>query len=207
MKRRTKKSGENESRDKILEAATTIFTQTSFHNVAVEEIARSAGVAHGLVFHYFGTKARLYEEVSQAAADKLDALHIEATCGPDSPEAKLRAFLESHMDAVDQRRADYVFHSRGGASPAIQAIWEGSRNNAIRLVLGFFDVSEPSEPLVVATRAWLGFYDELVLQRMQGRDVLRDGVISASFLLFLRVMELAKLLGASDAPNNLQLQP
>lgn len=192
-----------ESRDKIIDAATKLFTKTAFQDVPVEEIARLAGVAHGLVFHYFGTKGRLYEEVSQAAADRLDLLHIAATKNARTPNDKLRAFLEKHMDAVDQRRADYIFHSRGGGTPAIQAIWENSRNNAIHLVLGFFGVDTPSEPLVVATRAWLGFYDELVLQWIQGRSVLRDGVIVSSLQLFPLVMARARLLGAGDAPQNL----
>jgi AcrR family transcriptional regulator len=203
MKQTARKSSGTESREKIVEAATVLFTQTAFQEVPVEEIARLAGVAHGLVFHYFGTKARLYEAVSQAAADRLDLLHIEATRAASTPNDKLRAFLEMHMQAVDQRRADYVFHSRGGATPAIQAIWENSRSNAIRLLLGFFGVGDPSEPLVVATRAWLGFYDELVLEWVQGRDVRREGVIEASLLLFPIVMTQAHLLGATDAPKSL----
>jgi AcrR family transcriptional regulator len=203
MKRPKSDIGRKESRDKIVEAATKLFTQTGFQDVPVEDIARLAGVAHGLVFHYFGTKAKLYEEVSQAAADRLDLLHIEATRNVKTPNDKLRAFLESHMDAVDQRRADYVFHSRGGATPAIQTIWENSRRNAIRLILGFFGVRDPSEPLVVATRAWLGFYDELVLEWIQGRRVLRDGVIVSSLRLFPLVMAQAHLLGANDAPKKL----
>ena len=199
MKRSRTRSSGTEARDKIVDAATTLFTQTAFDDVPVEEIARLAGVAHGLVFHYFGTKGRLYEEVSQAAADRLDLIHIAATQDAATPDDKLRAFLESHIDAVDQRRADYVFHSRGGATPAIQAIWENSRSNAIHLVLGFFGVVTPSEPLVVATRAWLGFYDELVLQWIQGRRVLRDGVIMSSLRLFPLMMAQADLLGADDA--------
>ncbi|MDB5618173.1 MAG: Transcriptional regulator, TetR family protein [Tardiphaga sp.] len=203
MKRSRTKSGATDSRDKIVQAATTLFTQTGFQDVPVEEIARLAGVAHGLVFHYFGTKARLYEDVSQSAADRLDLVHIKATQAAKTPNDKLRAFLESHMDAVSQRRADYVFHSRGGATPAIQAIWENSRSNAIHLVLGFFGVAQPSVPLVVATRAWLGYYDELVLEWIQDRGVPRDGVIVSSLRLFPVVMAQAHLLGAKDAPQNL----
>jgi len=196
-------SGGAESREKIIDAATRLFTQTSFQDVPVEEIARLAGVAHGLVFHYFGTKAKLYEAVSKIAADRLDQLHIDATRQPRTPNEKLRAFLVSHMNAVEQRRADYVFHSRGGGTPAIQAIWEKSRSNAIHLVLGFFNIEKPSEPLVVATRAWLGFYDELVLEWIQGRRVLPDGVITASLQLFPVVMAQAHVLGADDAPQSL----
>ncbi|MGF7055759.1 AcrR family transcriptional regulator [Bosea sp. OAE752] len=201
MSQRKPKDSASESRGRIIEAATTLFTQTAFDKVSVEEIARLAGVAHGLVFHYFGTKAKLYEAVSREAAGRLDRLHIEATVGADSAPGKLANFLRSHMEAVEQRKADYVFHSRGGGSPAIQAIWEGSRRNAIHLILGFFGVQKPSEALIVATRAWLGFYDELVLEWMQGKPVSPDGIIRISLEMFSATMARAGILGASDAPD------
>ncbi|MGF3027220.1 TetR/AcrR family transcriptional regulator [Methylobacterium aquaticum] len=197
----TRKNDNRESRRQIVDAATELFTKTPFSDVNVEDIARSAGVAHGLVFHYFKSKARLYEVVSQGAADRLDRLHREALQRSGTPEVKLTAFLESHMMAVEQRRADYVFHSRGGGSPAIQTIWERSRRNAIHLILELYGVEAPSEPLVVATRAWLGFFDELVLEWVQGRPVPREGVIAASLSLFPAVMRQARVLGAEDAPT------
>ena len=123
------------ARDRILEVATRLFTRRPFDEISAVDIAREAGVAHGLTFHYFGSKARLYEEISQLAADRLDKIHIRATL-KGAPSEKLRGFLVAHMGEVYRRRVDYVFHSRGGGTPAIQEIWKRSRINGIRLIPG-----------------------------------------------------------------------
>jgi hypothetical protein len=104
------------------------------------------------------------------------------------------------MDEVHRRRVDYVFHSRGGGTAAIQQIWERSRSNAIRLILGFYDVVEPSPQLAVAARAWLGYYDELVLAWVQGQIKTKAAVVEMAFRLFPVAIANAKLLGEMNIP-------
>jgi|SRR5580692_2897782 AcrR family transcriptional regulator len=62
------------ARERILEAATKLFTERPFGEISADDIAREADVAHGLTFHHFGSKAALYECISQAAADRLDGI-------------------------------------------------------------------------------------------------------------------------------------
>jgi AcrR family transcriptional regulator len=50
----------------------TICSETG-KDVAVGDIAKSAGVAHGLLFHYFGTKRGIYLAALRRAALDLDA--------------------------------------------------------------------------------------------------------------------------------------
>ena len=45
--------------DKILEAALQLFTSKGFHGTPTSEIAKTAGVANGTLFHYFKTKEEL----------------------------------------------------------------------------------------------------------------------------------------------------
>jgi len=45
--------------DKIYEAALQLFTTKGFHGTPTSEIARTAGVANGTLFHYFKTKEEL----------------------------------------------------------------------------------------------------------------------------------------------------
>jgi AcrR family transcriptional regulator len=188
------------ARERILEAATKLFTERPFSEISADDIAREAGVAHGLTFHYFGSKAALYERISQAAADRLDQIHTKATL-TGSPAEKLRSFLVAHMDEVYRRRVDYVFHSRGGGTAAIQQIWERSRSNAIHLIMGFYDVVEPSPQLTVAARAWLGYYDELVLAWVQGQIKTKATVVEMAFRLFPLAIANAKLLGEINIPS------
>jgi AcrR family transcriptional regulator len=188
------------ARERILEAATKLFTERPFSEISADDIAREAGVAHGLTFHHFGSKAALYQRISQAAADRLDQIHIQATL-TGSPAERLRSFLVAHMDEVYRRRVDFVFHSRGGGTAAIQQIWERSRSNAIRLIMGFYDVVEPSPQLAVAARAWLGYYDELVLAWVQGQIDTKATVVEMAFRLFPLAIANAKLLGATNIPS------
>lgn len=45
--------------DKIYEAALQLFTEKGFHGTPTSEIAKTAGVANGTLFHYFKTKEDL----------------------------------------------------------------------------------------------------------------------------------------------------
>lgn len=55
-------------RKQILQCARRIFAKTPYQDVSTAEIAAKAGVARGLVNHYFGTKRELYLEVVRTAA-------------------------------------------------------------------------------------------------------------------------------------------
>lgn len=55
-------------RESILAAATRLFSALPYEDVSATDIAHEAGVARGLVNHYFGTKRQLYLEVVKDAA-------------------------------------------------------------------------------------------------------------------------------------------
>jgi TetR/AcrR family fatty acid metabolism transcriptional regulator len=50
-------------RGKIRDAAVRVFARKGFHNARVGDIAVEAGVAHGLLYHYFESKDALLESV------------------------------------------------------------------------------------------------------------------------------------------------
>jgi AcrR family transcriptional regulator len=50
-------------REQILECAVRLFGERSYEDVSTADIAREAGVARGLLNHYFGTKRELYLDV------------------------------------------------------------------------------------------------------------------------------------------------
>jgi AcrR family transcriptional regulator len=47
-------------REQILDAANALFAERSYDEVSVEDIARAASVARGLVHHYFGGRKEVY---------------------------------------------------------------------------------------------------------------------------------------------------
>jgi TetR/AcrR family fatty acid metabolism transcriptional regulator len=56
-------SAQEGKRRQILEAAVRAFARKGYHSCRVGEIAEEAGVAYGLVYHYFGSKEELLQEI------------------------------------------------------------------------------------------------------------------------------------------------
>ena len=54
---------QREKRRVILRAAITVFAHRGYHTSRVADVAREAGVAYGLVYHYFGSKEELLETI------------------------------------------------------------------------------------------------------------------------------------------------
>ena len=54
---------EREKRRLILRAAITVFARSGYHTSRVADVAKEAGVAYGLVYHYFGSKEDLLETI------------------------------------------------------------------------------------------------------------------------------------------------
>jgi AcrR family transcriptional regulator len=56
-------AAQQEKSRRILRAAITVFARKGYHSSKVGEIATEAGVAYGLVYHYFGSKEQLLETI------------------------------------------------------------------------------------------------------------------------------------------------
>jgi TetR/AcrR family transcriptional regulator, fatty acid metabolism regulator protein len=61
--RAAQRSGAVDKRRQILDAAVTVFARQGFHATRVSDIADEAGVAYGLVYHYFNSKDQVLNEL------------------------------------------------------------------------------------------------------------------------------------------------
>src|SRR5215211_3454606 len=52
-----------DKRRAILDAAITVFARQGFHSARVSDVAAEAGVAYGLVYHYFDAKEQMLNEL------------------------------------------------------------------------------------------------------------------------------------------------
>ena len=57
------RSGAVDKRRLILDAAITVFARQGFHHCRVSDVADEAGVAYGLVYHYFDSKEEILNEL------------------------------------------------------------------------------------------------------------------------------------------------
>jgi len=71
---RSKRSAE--TRERILAAATEVFARSGFHGARVADIAEQAGIAYGLVYHYFRNKDDILAAIfSERWAQYIGYLH------------------------------------------------------------------------------------------------------------------------------------
>src|SRR5436853_7660628 len=56
-------NGSEDKRRLILEAAVRVFARKGYHTCRVGDIAEEAGVAYGLLYHYFSSKEEVLETV------------------------------------------------------------------------------------------------------------------------------------------------
>ena len=78
----------------ILDAAVRVFARNGYHTSRVGDIAEEAGIAHGLLYHYFASKEEVLATVFRENwAELLDAFHrVEASGEP--PEEQLRGIAK-----------------------------------------------------------------------------------------------------------------
>ena len=88
----------------ILDAAVRVFARQGFHTCRVSDIADEAGVAYGLVYHYFQSKDEVLDtlflerwELMLAAIDEIDAQ-------PIGPQEKLYAIASFIVDSYRHDR-------------------------------------------------------------------------------------------------------
>ena len=75
---------QREKRRLILRAAISVFAEKGYHTCRVQDIAAEAGVAYGLVYHYFSSKEELLETIFRRTWSRmLDAVQeVERSMAP-----------------------------------------------------------------------------------------------------------------------------
>jgi TetR/AcrR family transcriptional regulator, fatty acid metabolism regulator protein len=94
----TTEEGAPEKRRAILHAAVRVFAEKGYHGCRIADVARQAGVAYGLVYHYFQNKEELLESVfSEQWSLFIDALRTIAD-GPGTATEQLARMCHFAID-------------------------------------------------------------------------------------------------------------
>jgi AcrR family transcriptional regulator len=109
-----------EKRRAILDAAITVFARQGFHSARVSDIAQEAGVAYGLVYHYFDSKDQILNELfSERWSLLLEAIRqadAELTSPRDKLEAAAGFIIESYRHDPDLMKVIIVEVTRAANS-------------------------------------------------------------------------------------------
>lgn len=173
---RWRRLGPDQRREEILASAKNLFAERPYGEVSTAEIARAAGVARGLLNHYFGTKRDLYLEVVREAAT---VPAIAVTQLPDGTlEERIDAAVTWFLDSLAEQGASWISASGAmgvGRDPELEKILLKAENDSVDRVLeavGLADDTRHRSEL----RAMIRAYGQLA--RSAGRDWLLKGVLS-----------------------------
>jgi AcrR family transcriptional regulator len=108
----------------VLAAGLELFGERGYNATSIAEIGLRAGIAKSVLYHYFGSKAGLYEEIAAAQTRELIAVVGEAVpADPDAP--RLRMGVDAYLAFLAERPAAWRLLLRDPpAEPELVAIHE-----------------------------------------------------------------------------------
>ena len=176
----TERAGER--RRQLIEAALAVFGERDYDEVSVDEVADAAGVSHGLVFQYFGSKKGLYVACLQPL---IEFFRERIEPDPDlAPIERLRSGLRNYADLISEHPVGYrSLMTRGTGFSEVREGLERARWQRItRLAEGMG--LDPSQPAVrVGLRSWIAYVDTAMLtwldQGAPDRDALVEMLVRA----------------------------
>ena len=145
-------------REQILDAANALFAERAYDEVSVEDIASSAGVARGLVHHYFGGR----KEVYIALLERLGTMREEDLPPPvgRSARARLADDVSRWLDWTEQNRSIWlgtIAHGEDIADPDVRRVVTELVRRAVALVAArHAEIADDSPRLRYALECWTG---------------------------------------------------
>lgn len=132
----------DERREQILACAVRMFGERPYAAVSTTDLAREAGVARGLINHYFGNKRDLYLAVVEKVAMVPEADNAEIASGAVAERAGIA--VDWLLGVVDQLGRTWVavMGAEGiGDDPDVRRILDQADDAAAERVLDILGVS------------------------------------------------------------------
>jgi AcrR family transcriptional regulator len=177
----------------LLEAAVEHFSVRHFDEVAATDITESAGVAQGLLFHYFGNKRGIYLEALRDAANRLSAA-ATPSAGNEPAGKQIREMLRGHLAFLGNHpdlALRLVLGGSGGDSEAWR-VFDESRWRTIEWTCQLLelDVSRPALRLML--RSCAGALDEATIYWLRnGRPFDLDEIVNVIVALLVTSLRCA----------------
>lgn len=167
-----------ERRRQIIVVARKLFSRRDYSSVSMQEIAASAGVARGLINHYFGSKHDLYLEV---ARDMLRIATLPLPTEDVPPEDLWVVSVDGWLDLMELNRETWLSAMRAGESghdPQLRRILHDASEALAERVLDALglDGSTATPALRAVVRSYGGLAQEATREWLERGRLNRDQV-------------------------------
>jgi AcrR family transcriptional regulator len=163
----------DERRRQLLEAGARVFTQHSYDDASMAEVARAAGISKGLLYHYFPSKRDLFVATLEAAAAELREITQPDPALP-IPE-QLVTVLDAYLSWIEAHADSYVklLESATG-SDDVRSYMAQMRGNTVERMIEVLVRGGDPAAVRTALHGFLWFIDGACLDWLANRDLTRD---------------------------------
>jgi AcrR family transcriptional regulator len=143
--RRRRRLRAEERRESILNAANTVFGQSGYDTVRIDDVAAAAGISKALIYEHFRSKQELYAELmNRAALEMLDRI-VSAGSQPDAAgvERLERGARAGFMFVAEKPDAFQMF-VRDVTDPEVAKQQAALRRGAVAAMVGLMEM-EPAD--------------------------------------------------------------
>lgn len=131
-------------RDQILQTAAAVFGRLGFEAARMEDVAKEAGIAKGLLYKHFPSKDALFRALADRQGEVYAADLRSAVSGGDlaaQPEAALRAGLAFWLQMLGDEQASFNLTDPGGHDA-----YEGLRESLREVIADAVRTAAPAVP-------------------------------------------------------------
>ena len=165
------------TRERILQAALSVFAERGYHRAAVDDIVRASGTSKGAVYHHFPNKEALFLALVDEFSSRLAEAVAGAIGSAHGALGKVEAAIGAGLDTFARNRelARIVLLESVSLGPAYEAKRALVHDRFAALIQAHLDaaVAEGAIPALdtrVATLAWLGALNEIVIHWLSSDD-------------------------------------
>src|SRR5439155_24713757 len=97
-------------RDELLELAATMFAERGLRATTVRDIADSAGILSGSLYHHFSSKEEMVDELLRGFLDGLFDRYQEIVATEPNPLERLQGLFMAYVEAIEDRHAQVVIY-------------------------------------------------------------------------------------------------
>lgn len=97
-------------RDELLELAAKMFAERGLRATTVRDIADSAGILSGSLYHHFSSKEEMVDELLRGFLDWLFNRYQEIVDTEPNPLERLKGLFMASFEAIEDRHAQVVIY-------------------------------------------------------------------------------------------------
>ncbi len=182
-RRRAERLAVEQRRQQLLVLGVKIVATRRYEEPWLEEVARSADISKGLIYHYFDTKRGFYVEILRHIAQELSKTWAEIVtplinAGASADDVTV-AGIEAYLDFAEAYPAAFrtLLEAGAGIDPEVKEVEAYLREEIIRFIASYYGLQALPPLAQAGVKGWSAFMEQVTLEWLEGDAMERNKVV------------------------------